>query len=284
VLGDRDDLALSHHRIAAIPSRSAYTVGMAHEPLQRNIEYPNETPEYREARDRLLERERDLRRAMESVAAELRALPQGGAVPEDYVFDGVDEQGKPAAVRMSELFRNGDSLLLYNYMFPRNREDQRAKPARGPFALLPVEDSPCPSCTGLLDQWDAAMPHFEGLGGNLAVVARAPIEKVVAFGKDRGWKHLRLLSGAHNGFRRDYGGDDAEGNPWPVMTVFKKWPDGTIRFHWASELLYLPKDPGQDPRHLGTLEPIWTLFDLTPGGRPQADEQLQYDDCCHHDH
>jgi hypothetical protein len=32
-------------------------------------------------------------------------------------------------------------------------------------------------------------------------------------------------------------------------------------------------------RHMGTVEPLWTLFDLTPGGRPNADEQIEYD--CH---
>jgi predicted dithiol-disulfide oxidoreductase (DUF899 family) len=63
------------------------------------------------------------------------------------------------------------------------------------------------------------------------------------------------------------------------MTVFKRWPDGAIRLHWASELLFEPADPGQDMRHLGTVEPLWTLFDLTPGGRPDTDEQIEYD-CC----
>jgi len=60
------------------------------------------------------------------------------------------------------------------------------------------------------------------------------------------------------------------------MTVFKRWPDGAIRLHWASELLFEPADPGQDMRHMGTVEPLWTLFDLTPGGRPSADEQMDY--------
>lgn len=55
--------------------------------------------------------------------------------------------------------------------------------------------------------------------------------------------------------------------------------DGVIRLHWASELIYAPSDPGQDPRHLGTVEPLWTLFDLTPGGRSNADEQIAYP-CC----
>jgi predicted dithiol-disulfide oxidoreductase (DUF899 family) len=40
---------------------------------------------------------------------------------------------------------------------------------------------------------------------------------------------------------------------------------------------YAPTDPGQDPRHVGTLEPVWNLFDLTPAGRGNDwDERLIY--------
>lgn len=243
------------------------------------IAFPGESPEYRAARDALLQREVDLRRQMEAVAAELRSLPPGGAVPEDYLFDSVGEGGATATVRMSELFGDNDTLMLYHYMFPRHREDSRPGPTRGPFADLPLTAGPCPSCTALVDMWDGAMPHFEGLGGNLAIVARAPIDHVAAFARDRGWRHTRLLSAANCNFRRDYGGDGADGQPVPLMTVFKRWPDGAIRLHWASELCFAPTDPGQDPRHLGTVEPLWTLFDLTPGGRPAADEQIEYR-CC----
>ena len=39
-------------------------------------------------------------------------------------------------------------------------------------------------------------------------------------------------------------------------------------------------EPGQDPRHVGTIEPSWNLLDLTPDGRPgDWDEQLRYDSC-----
>jgi len=48
--------------------------------------FPNETPEYRDARDALLREEVELRRKLEAVAARRRALPLGGEVPEDYVF------------------------------------------------------------------------------------------------------------------------------------------------------------------------------------------------------
>ena len=244
------------------------------------VSFPNETQAYRSARSALLRRELALRREMEAIAVELRALPPGGEVPEDYSFDCIGADGAPATVRLSELFRDGDSLMLYHYMFPRHAGDRRPGPTTGAMAQVPLAEGPCPSCTALIDLWDGTIPHFEGLGGNLAVVAKAPIERVAAFARDKGWKHIRLLSAANNSFKRDYHGEDADGQQAPIMTVFKRWPDGTIRLHWASELLFEPADPGQDMRHLGTVEPLWTLFDLTPGGRPNAGEQFEYG-CCH---
>jgi predicted dithiol-disulfide oxidoreductase (DUF899 family) len=244
-----------------------------------SFRFPNETPGYRAARDRLLAAELALRRRMEALAAELRALPEGGEVPEDYVFDRIGESGAAEKVRMSELFGGGDTLMVYHYMFPRHPSDERPGPPGGATAALPLAEGPCPSCTALIDMWEGAMPHFEGLGGNLWIAARAPIERVAAFARERGWKHARLLSASGNSFRRDYGGDSADGDPVPIMTVFRRSADGKIRLHWASELVFAPTDPGQDMRHLGTVEPLWTLFDLTPGGRPKADEQLDYP-CC----
>ena len=83
------------------------------------IRFPGESAEYRTARDRLLEREIELRRAMEAVAVARRALPPGGAVPEDYVFEAAAPDGKAIQVRLSELFAPGkDSLVIYNFMFP----------------------------------------------------------------------------------------------------------------------------------------------------------------------
>jgi predicted dithiol-disulfide oxidoreductase (DUF899 family) len=241
--------------------------------------FPGETPEYRAARDKLLQSELALRRQMEKVAEELRALPPGGSVPEDYVFERIGAGGAVEAVRMSELFGAGDTLMIYHYMFPRHPNDDRPGPSSGTFAGVPVAEGPCPSCTALLDMWEGTMPHFEGLGGNLWVVAKAPIGQVAAFARDKGWRNIRLLSAAGNSFRRDYGGDSPAGRPVPVMTVFRRDADGTIRLHWASELVWAESDPGQDMRHLGTVEPLWTLFDLTPRGRPEADEQMDYG-CC----
>jgi predicted dithiol-disulfide oxidoreductase (DUF899 family) len=243
------------------------------------ITFPNETPEYRAARDALLKSELELRRQMEAVAAELRALPPGGEVPEDYAFDEIGSDGELVVVRMSELFRGRDTLMVYHYMFPRHSGDRRAGPTRGAFAGRPLGEGPCPSCTALIDMWEGTIPHFDGLGGNLVIAARAPLEEVATFAREKGWKYIRLVSAARNNFRRDYGGDGPDGEPVPIMTVFRRNAEGVIRLYWASELVHAPTDPGQDMRHLGTVEPLWTLFDLTPAGRPNADEQIEYS-CC----
>ena len=240
------------------------------------LEFPGESAEYRQARDRLLDREIELRRATEAVAALRRELPSGGPVPEDYVFQGAGANGTPADVRMSGLFAPGkDSLVIYSFMFPRDPGDERPGPKSGETALLPLEEGPCPSCVALLDQLDGAAGHAEQ-HLNLAVVAKAPLRRILTFAQERGWRRLRLLSSAGNTYNRDYLGETAEGSQRPMLNVFHR--DGeTVRHFWGSELFYAPTDPGQDPRHVGTLEPVWNLFDLTPEGRGiDWDEQLHY--------
>jgi predicted dithiol-disulfide oxidoreductase (DUF899 family) len=224
------------------------------------IRYPGESEEYRAARDRLLEREIELRRVMEAVAAERRALPPGGVVPEDYVFHDTSD------VRFSELFAAAkDSLAIYSFMFPRDPQDDR--PGR--------RDGPCPSCVALLDQLDGTALHVAPKM-SLAVVAKAPADELLAFGRERGWRNLRLLSSRGTTYNRDYNAETPEGHQRPMMNVFHRDGDA-IRHFWGSELFYAETDSGQDPRHVGTLEPSWNLFDLTREGRDAGwDEQLRY--------
>jgi predicted dithiol-disulfide oxidoreductase (DUF899 family) len=240
-----------------------------------SVTFPNESAEYRAARDRLLEQEIELRRAMEAVAAARRALPAGGPIPEDYVFQGIGADGTPKDVRMSELFAPGkDSLIIYSFMFPRDPGDDRPGPETGSTAELPLAEGPCPSCTALLDQLDGAAEHaIQHL--NFAVAAKAPLPRVLAFAAERGWRRLRLVSSAGNTYNRDYHAETPAGHQRPMLNVFHR--DGeTIRHFWGTELLYAPTEPGQDPRHVGTLEPLWNFFDLTREGRPSWDEQLVY--------
>ncbi len=240
------------------------------------ITLPGESPEYRAARDRLLEREIELRRAMEAVAAARRELPPGGRVETDYVFDAAGADQAPAEVRLSELFEPGkDSLILYSFMFPRDPGDPTPGPPDGETALLPLAEGPCPSCAALLDQLNGAAEHASQ-HVNLAVIAQAPLHRVLAFARERGWRRLRLLSSARNSYNADYFAETPNGVQRPMLTVFHRDGD-VIRHFWSSELLYAPSAPGQEPRHVGTLEPLWNLFDLTPEGRPVGwTEQFSY--------
>jgi predicted dithiol-disulfide oxidoreductase (DUF899 family) len=239
------------------------------------VAFPGESAEYRAARERLLEQEVELRRMTEAVAAARRDLPSGGVAPEDYVFRGRGADGATTDVRMSELFAPGkDSLVIYSFMFPRDPGDERPGPQTGKTALLPLAEGPCPSCVAFLDPLDGAVGHVtQHL--NFAVVAKAPVERVLTFGDERGWRRLRLLSSAGTSYNRDYLAETPEGHQRPMLNVFRRDGD-VIRHFWGSELFYAPTEPGQDPRHVGTLEPVWNLFDLTREGRPDWDEQLSY--------
>jgi predicted dithiol-disulfide oxidoreductase (DUF899 family) len=225
-----------------IPERSRNTMG---------VTFPGESAEYRAARERLLEQEAEMRRAIEAVAAARRALPPGGAVAEDYVFQEAGPGGTPSEVRLSELFAPGrDTLIVYSMMYPR----------------APDEDLPCPSCTQFLDSFDGVVEHASQRV-NVAVVAKAALPRLLAHGADRGWRRLRLLSCAGNAYNHDYHGESADGSQQlPMLNVFRR--DGeAIRHFWGSELLYQPPDPGQDPRHAETIDPLWNLFDFAPEGR-----------------
>ena len=242
------------------------------------VTFPGESPEYRAARNRLLDAEIDLRRAMEAVSAARRSLPPGGIVPEDYAFQGIRKDGTQGDVKLSELFDGKPSLLVYSFMFPRDASDTRPGPTSGETARLKLEEGPCPSCTALLDQLEGAAEHI-AQRVSMVFVARAPLPRILTFAQERGWKRLRLLSTANNRYNQDYFGVTHNGASSSMLNVFQK--DGSaVRHFWGSEMLYAPTDPGQDPRHVGTIEPLWNVFDLTPEGRAGTwEEQLSY--CCH---
>src|ERR1700741_4697806 len=83
--------------------------------LDPNVHFPGESSEDRRARNELLEDEAALKLLSEKIAAKRRALPAGGLVKEDYVFESAADGSK---VKLSELFAPGrNSLVIYNMMF-----------------------------------------------------------------------------------------------------------------------------------------------------------------------
>ena len=208
---------------------------------KNDIRIPNESADYREARRALLAEEIELRRHIERVADLRRALPPGGELPKDYPLVG--ENGP---VKFSELFGKHDTLVIYNYMFGPERE------------------RPCPMCTAFLGPLDAnAADILQRVG--LAVVARSPIERLVAFKRERGWRHLPLYCDVTEEFGRDYGSWTKDGDN-PGYNVFTR-KDGVIRHFWGGEMGGVTADPGQDPRGAPEMMPLWNVLDTTPAGR-----------------
>jgi predicted dithiol-disulfide oxidoreductase (DUF899 family) len=204
---------------------------------------PHESAEYRAARTALLAEEIELRRHIERVAAMRRALPPGAPVQGDYRFVG--EAGESD---LAGLFGEHETLVVFNYMFGPER-------ARA-----------CPMCTDLLDAWNASAP---GLAQqlSLAIVTRSPIERLMAWKSERGWKHLRLYQDLNWDFTRDYVGIPANPAEEGAGTNVFTRQGGEIRHFWANEMWLETMDPGQDPRGAPDPSPLWNVLDMTPAGR-----------------
>ena len=145
-----------------------------------NVRFPNESAEYRRAREQLLTEEIELRRHIERVAELRRALPPGGAVTKNYAFEG--EGGKAT---LPDLFGNKQTLVIYSYMFGPQREQ------------------PCPMCTSFMSTWEAKLPDVEQRIA-FVFVARSPIARLIEAKKARGWTQHRIYSDASGDYTRDY--------------------------------------------------------------------------------
>src|SRR5882762_9113161 len=219
------------------------TLICAVELAQKNqTRFPNESTEYRKARQALLAEEIELRRHIERVAEQRRALPPGGEVLRNYQFVG---EGGPAS--LADLFGGKQTLVTYSYMFGPQRE------------------RPCPMCTSLLGAWNGEARDIQQRVG-LAVIARSPLEKLVAFKQERGWRDLPLYSDPSGEFSRDYFAIAPDGSDIPGFNVFTR-RDGKIRHFWSGEMGFEQADPGQDPRGAPDLMPLWTILDNVPEGR-----------------
>src|SRR6202167_1169801 len=202
--------------------------------------FPNESAEYRTARNELLVEEIELRRHIERVAAQRRALPSGGEVP--YDFELVSERGP---IRFSSLFGDKDALIVYSMMYGPERK------------------TPCPMCTSFLSSWNGTAINLRERAA-IAVTARSPIERLVDYKKQRGFANLPFVFDMSGDYTRTYvNPDDAD---VPGFSVFTRG-NGTTFHYYSGELTGAMADPGQDPRGAPDLDPLWLMLDLTREGR-----------------
>jgi predicted dithiol-disulfide oxidoreductase (DUF899 family) len=217
------------------------TLVPAHELAATNTtHFPNESPEYRTARNSLLAEEIELRRHIERVAAQRRALPAGGAIPKNFEF--ISETGP---IPLSSLFGDKDTLMIYSMMFGPQRK------------------AACPSCTSFLSSWNGTAINLRERVA-IAVTARSPIDRLVEFKQQRGFANLPFVSDTSGEYTRTYvNPDDAD---MPGFTVFTR-RDGIVFHYYSGELSGAMADPGQDPRGAPDADPLWLMLDLTPEGR-----------------
>ena len=185
--------------------------------------------EWEAAREKLLEREKDLTRRHDALAAERRRLPLV-EFDTDCVFEGPEGQ-----VSLLDLFEGRRQLIVYHFM----------------WQAMDEENERCSGCCMVLDQL-CHPAHLNARDTTLALVSRnAPVEEIEAFKQRMGWDRP-WYSDDVGDFSRACGIDRFFG-----LSVFIRDGDRVFRNYFTNG------------RGVETIGPVWTLLDLTPLGRQE---------------
>jgi predicted dithiol-disulfide oxidoreductase (DUF899 family) len=208
--------------------------------------------EWRAARLDLLEREKELTRLRDELAAERRRLPWV-RLEKHYQFDGPSGR-----VPMRDLFDGKSQLIVYHFM------------------LGPGWREGCPLCSFWADSFDAVPVHLAHRDAAFVAVSRAPFGEVEAYWRRMGWS-FRWYSSAPGDFNYDFGvsatpeqrrdgGEynfalvDEPAEESPGLSVFALDDHGEICHTYSTY------SRGLDPINSG-----YQLLDLTPKGRDEDD-------------
>jgi predicted dithiol-disulfide oxidoreductase (DUF899 family) len=208
--------------------------------------------EWRAARLALLDREKELNRLRDELAAERRRLPWV-RLAKPYEFDGPDGR-----VPMHDLFGGHSQLIVYHFM------------------LGPDWGEGCPLCSFWADSFNAMPIHLAHRDAALVAVSRAPFPEIDAYRQRMGWS-FRWYSSAPGDFNYDFGVSATphmrrEGSEYnfrrvaepmeesPGLSVFAINDQGEI-FHTYSSY----------SRGLDSINSGYQLLDLTPRGRDEKD-------------
>jgi len=210
--------------------------------------------EWLAARRTLLEKEKELTRLRDELAAQRRALP-AVRLEGEYVFAG------PAGrLTLAELFAGRPQLIVYHFMFDPSWEEG------------------CPSCSLFADGFAGTPVHLAARNTSFAAISRAPLAKIEAFRKRMGWSfpwfssygtdfnhdfHVTLARAAHSTEYNYAAADDLvrAGKLWategelPGLSVFLR--QGADILHTYSAYA----------RGLDSLMGVYAFLDLTPLGR-----------------
>ncbi len=119
--------------------------------------------EWLAARLDLLKAEKDLTRHGDEVARRRQELPWV-RVEKEYIFE--TDEGKAS---LPDLFRGRSQLLVYHFMFG------------------PDYKAGCPSCSSIADGFNGITGHLANHDVVLWAVSRAPLAKLQAYKRQKGW-------------------------------------------------------------------------------------------------
>ena len=158
--------------------------------------------EWTRARVELLEQEKALTKARDALSAQRRQLPMV-EVTEDYRFTAADGSEKT----LRDLFEGRHQLIVDHYMFDPDWEDG------------------CMSCAGRVDQFGNTA-HLHERDTTIAVVSRAPIDKIERWKHKMGWD-FPWYSSYGSRFNFDYGVsfDDSVGDPAYNYRTAAEWEE-----------------------------------------------------------
>jgi predicted dithiol-disulfide oxidoreductase (DUF899 family) len=202
--------------------------------------------EYQAARMALVEAEQALSDQVAAVAAQRGALPPGPVLPSYALTEGpidLSSDGPTRRVALADLFGAHDELVVYHLMFH------------------PDDDAACAMCSLWVDGLHGVAHHITRRAA-LAVVAKAPIETLRAWGRRRGWHGLRLVSAYGTTFTTDVGTEGSRGGQVPAFSVFTR-SAGEVRHAYIQSADF----PDGRAGGIDRMSPVWNVFDLLPSGR-----------------
>lgn len=186
--------------------------------------------QWESARLQLLEREKEVTRARDALAAARRRMPMV-TVEKTYRFEGPDG---PAT--LLDLFDGRRQLIIYRFFMD---PDMESYPERG-----------CPGCSMGADQL-SHLAHLRARDTNYVVVSRGAQEHLQRYREHMGWAFPWYTT--DDSFSEDFGVPE-----WHGTNVFlRDDADRIYRTYFVNE------------RGDGELGTVWSMLDLTPYGRQE---------------
>jgi predicted dithiol-disulfide oxidoreductase (DUF899 family) len=148
--------------------------------------------EWLEARNALLEREKELTRRGDELARERRELPLV-RVEKEYSFETED-----GPRTLAELFEGRSQLLVYNFM------------------VGPDYTAGCPVCSSGADTYTGAVAHLHARDVTFFCISRAPLERLQAYKRRMGWS-FPWASSHGSDFNFDFGASHTQEELAPLL-------------------------------------------------------------------